>query len=448
VRPESSGEYAVSEALAAELFGHLRYHDRQRKWMAYDGGIWQPITDNQAAETAVQAAEIYYTREIKAAATRDQKEQLTNLLKSIYHSNVIRNSLFFLAGKSGFQTRQQEWDAHGWLLPCENGVLDLKTMSFRPHSPDYLFTRRLNAVYDAQAKCPKWEAHISRFLPDLQVRRHVQRSLGMALVGKALDEKLEIWHGSGGNGKSTTIETLLRIFGDYATMAAPDLLIQSKHQPHPTGLADLAGRRLVFAVESDDGKHLAEGTVKFLTGDGKLKARFMRQDFFEFTQSFDIILATNHKPQIVGRDFAIWRRIRLVPWTVTIDPSECRTRDEVVDELAAESSGILNWLLKGLQDWANDNWWIAPAVKAATDAYKDGQDRICAFLEDCCELGQHYTVDKGRLYAEYCQWAQDNGEDELGKKTFGDLLRSRGIGETRAQTKNRNRLWLGVRLKP
>jgi len=446
-RPDPSGEYAISEVLACTLRDRMRFADHRGKWMLYNDGIWQPITDSQAAEIAVSAAEAYFLREIAVAASNEQKKHLTKLMESIYRANTIRGALFFLAGKDGFATRQDAWDAHPWLLPCRNGVLDLKSLHhLRPHSPDLLFTKCFNADYNPQASCAKWKAHIDRFLPDPEVQRHVQRSLGMALVGKALDEKLEIWWGNqGGNGKSTTIEALMRIFGDFATMAAPDLLVQSRFEPHPTRLADLAGRRLVFAVENDDGKKLAEGMVKFLTGDGKQKARFMHRDFFEFEQTFDLFLITNHRPRIMGQDNAIWRRIRIVPFEVVIDPAERRPRETVVDELVAEADGILNWLLDGLFDWQVDNWWIAPTVKAATDEYRAEQDRIGGFIADCCEMGQFYTVDKGRLYDEYCRWCQGNGEDAVGKKTFGDWLKARGIGEIR---QNKGRKWLGIRLLP
>lgn len=448
VRPDGSGEYLISEALASELLGKLRYADHRGKWMIYNNGIWQPITESEAAEISVQAAENYFLREIAATISNDKKRFLSRHLETIYRSSVIRGALFFLAGKDGFRTHQTDWDSHPYLLPCDNGVLDLKLGVLLPHSPDYLFTKKINASYDPKAECPNWEAHMNKFIPNPEIRRHVQRSLGISLIGKALDEKLEIWWGKDGqNGKSTTVEVLLNIFSEFGTMAAPDLLIQSKYEPHPTRLADLAGRRIVFSVEVEKGKRLAESMVKFLTGDGKQKARFMRQDFFEISQTFDIFLVANEKPIVTGQDNGIWRRIRIVPWEVVIRPEERRPRDEVITQLTSESSGILNWLLAGLRDWQSDNWWVAPEVRAATEVYRSEQDRIGGFLADDCEFGKFYTVDKATLYAEYCQWCQDNSEDPVGKKTFSDLIKGRGIGETRAQNAARTRLWIGLKLK-
>jgi len=444
VRPDSSGEYLVSEALAAELLGRLRFADHRGRWMAYGGGIWRPVTDSEAAETSVQAAETFFLREIAATTSNDKKRFLSRHLEAIYRTSTIRGALFFLAGKDGFATNQADWDSHPWLLPCNNGVLNLKTGALLPHSPDYLFTRKINASYDPNAECPNWDAHIEKFLPNPEVRRHVKRSLGMALVGKALDEKLEIWHGhNGNNGKSTTIETLLNVFGEFSTMAAPDLLVQSKYEPHPTRLADLDGRRLVFSVEVEKGKRLNESLVKYLTGDGRQKARFMRQDYFEMKQTFDVFLVANDKPAIVGQDNAIWRRIRVVPWEIVIPPKERLPRDEVVARFTSEADGILNWLLAGLKDWQSDHWWVAPDVSMATEAYRSEQDRISGFLADCCELGPYHTVDKGQLYAEYAQWCLDNGEDAVSKRTFSDLLKGRGITEARNM---KARKWVGLRI--
>lgn len=444
-RPEPDGEYAIAQILLDELRGRLRYAEHRNCWMAYDGGIWQPITEQSAAEMAVQGAEAALLREIQAAATPKDKSRYSSLLKSIYRRSTIANALYFLAGQDGIKTKAREWDADPWLVACINGVINLRDCSLIPHSPDYLLTKRLEAEYNPDATAPKWEAHLAYFLPDPEIRRHVQRTLGMALVGTTLDEHLEIWWGGGGNGKSTTSNVILGLFGELGAMAAPDLLMVTKHEQHPTRIADLAGRRIIFSKETEEGKRLNEALAKELTGGDRKKGRFMRGDFFEFEQTFDVFLFTNKMPVIRGQDYGIWRRIRLVPWTVIIEPNKRRDQNEVVTELLTERSGILNWLLAGLRDWQQDHWWVAPAVQAATEDYRSKSDRLGAFLADCCEFGQFYTVDKGLLYAEYVDWCTNNGEDPIGKKTFGDLLRDRGIGEVR---QNKSRKWLGIRLIP
>ncbi len=444
-RPEPEGEYAIAQILLGELQGRLRYAEHRNCWMAYQSGIWQPITEQSAAELAVQSAEAALLREIEAATNSKDKSRYSSLLKMIYRRSTIANALYFLAGQESIKTRPNEWDANPWIVGCLNGVISLRTGNLMPHSPDYLLTKRLEAEYQPDATASKWETHLNYFLPDPEIRRHVQRTLGMALVGTTLDEHLEIWWGEGGNGKSTTTNVILGLFGELGTMAAPDLLMVTKHEQHPTRIADLAGRRIVFSKETEQDGRLNEALVKELTGGDRKKGRFMRGDFFEFEQTFDVFLFTNKKPVIRGQDSGIWRRIRLVPWTVTIKPNKRRDQNEVVEELLTERSGILNWLLAGLADWRNNHWWIAPAVQAATEDYRNQSDRLAAFIADCCEMGQFYTVDKGLLYAEYVDWCTNNSEDPLGKKTFGDMLRDRGIGEVR---QNKARKWVGIRLMP
>jgi len=275
----------------------------------------------------------------------------------------------------------------------------------------------------------------------------VQRSLGVALVGAVLEEKLDLWHGTGANGKSTTQKALLAILGDYAGVCAPNLLMASKHERHPTELADLAGYRVVFSTETEANRHLAESLVKQLTGGEPIKARFLYGDFFTFGRTFTLTLITNHRPSISGQDLAIWRRIRLVPWTETIPESERRPQDEIVAELVREGPGILNWLLQGLRDWQRDPHWTAPEVVAATDAYRLEQDALGGFLADCCELGSRYTVGVGELYERYIEWANESGEEPIGKRAFSQNLKSRGIGQARIGHDN-IRKWLGLRLRP
>lgn len=441
--PKSFGEYAISEILAQELRGALRFADHTKRWLRYEDGVWHEITNSTAAELSVRAVEAHILEKISAAGSQDRRKRLAKLLERTYSSGALNGALYFLAGKDGFRTKPEEWDAHPWLLPCQNGVVDLNAFRILPHSPEYLFTKRVNANYEPNAPDREWRAHIGYFLPDAGVRRHVQRTLGVALVGKSLDEHLELWYGSGANGKSTTAEVVLSLLGGFATVAAPDLLIETRHERHPTQVADLVGKRLVFSHEVGDGRRLAENLVKRITGDGKQKARFMRGDFFEFEQTFDVFMLVNFKPTIVGRDAAIWRRIRLVPWLVRIDEAKRKPRDAVVMALSRESAGILNWLLEGLRDWQADHWWIAPAVEASTRQYCAESDRLASFLADDCEFSENFTASKSEVYAAYLLHCERNGDEAVGKKTFGDLLRARGIDEMR---ENRARKWRGLRL--
>jgi len=185
--------------------------------------------------------------------------------------------------------------------------------------------------------------------------------------------------------KTTTARILMNLLGDYSKKAAPNILLKSKHERHPTEIADLVGCRLVFSVEVEEGSKLAISLVKDLTGGDTVKARFMRQDFFSFPQTFDIVLIANNQP-VMDADEALWRRVRLIPWTFQLPRELRRPQDEVVEELMEEGPGILNWLLEGLKDWQQDHYWIAPEVMAATAEWKSEEDVLQKFLLEKCTV--------------------------------------------------------------
>lgn len=438
-------DYGHALVLSTTFKGRFRWAAHRGSWTEYRIGVWRPVPEEYVCRVAADTLREHYAAEL--ANTREEQEikRLTQAIRETCVYARITGALAFLKGWDCILTMPDEWDRDAWLLNVANGTLDLRTGSLRPHDPADLLTKQAPVVYDPAATGPAWKTHLDIFLPNANVRRQVQRGLGLSLVGTVLEESLDIWYGVGANGKTTTARVLHAVLGDYAIRAAPDLLVESKHERHPTEIADLCGSRLVFSIEVDEGKKLAEALVKDLTGGDRKKARFMRRDFFEFNQTFRIVLIVNHKPAITGCDDAIWRRIRLIPWQVQVAPGNWRPQEEVVRELCSEGSAILNWLLEGLRDWQNDRHWIAPEVVAATQAYRKEEDRLAAFLSECCELGPHFTVGVGELYDAYTRWCEASCEEALGKRRFGEMLRRRGMTQQRVGS-DRERTWVGLRL--
>ncbi len=440
-------DYAHAAVLAQLFDKRYRWYVERGQWLRWDGTRWAEATDEEVACAASEALRQHYTAQLAATRDRARIAELAKTIAEVCTYARIGGALAFLKGMPNVLTRARELDADPWLLNVRNGTVDLRSGTLRPHNPEDLITRRAEVRYDPGRTTGAWPRHLARVLPNPNIRREVQRALGLALVGAHLDERLDIWHGSGANGKSTTIRVLLNLLGDYAKRAAPDLLVQSHYERHPTELADLKGARLVFSVEVEDGKRLAEALVKELTGGDRLKARFMRQDFFEFEPTFSLTLACNHRPGISGQDMAIWRRIRLIPWEVTIPPGERRSQEEVLAELLADGSAVLEWLLAGLADWQRERGWTAPEVQAATARYRAEQDRLGAFLGERCEFAPHYTVAVAALYAAYEEWCEGVGEEPVRKTTFGKLLRQRGFEQRREGHEKQHR-WIGLRLRP
>ncbi len=233
------------------------------------------------------------------------------------------------------------------------------------------------------------------------------------------------------------------MFGDYAKQAAPDLLLAKHNDAHPTEIADLFGARLVVCQEIEGGRRLAEATVKQLTGGDVIKARHMREDFWSFTPTHKLFLAANHKPNVRGTDYAIWRRIRLIPFTVTFPEGKRDAR--LLERLLVERAGILRWAVDGCEAWRARGLEAPPEVIEATEEYRQEEDTFAGFLEDRCERGASFTASSADIYRAYMQWCETTSTRPLGRRSFAgqlqahDFLPEKGTGGARE--------WKGLRLR-
>jgi putative DNA primase/helicase len=247
----------------------------------------------------------------------------------------------------------------------------------------------------------------------------IQRLLGYGLTGDVSERILPIFYGGGANGKSTLLNTYMAVLGDdYARPASASLLMYKRNESHPTEIASLFGKRFVTCIETKDGGKLNEELLKQLTGNDRLSARRMREDFWDFNPTHKLVVATNHKPQVFGQDDAIWDRIRLIPFNVRF--TEDQRDKELPQKLRAEATGILAWAVTGCVAWAKDGLQTPPQVRAATSQYRAEEDRIGEFIEEEC-VGEG-TEKLGRLHARYADWSRVRGEIPLGNKRFGQAL--------------------------
>jgi putative DNA primase/helicase len=356
--------------------------------------------------------------------------------------NRIKAAVDLARSEVGIPIVPAKLDAPPWLLNVINGTLDLRTGQLRRHSQDDMLTKLASATYDPTARCPTWERFLSRIMAGRQALiDYLQRAVGYSLTGSVREQVLFFLHGEGANGKSTFLEAIKYVMGEYASTAAPDLLLVRQGEPHPTQLADLHGRRFVSTVEVDDGRRLAESLVKQLTGGDGVKARRMREDFWEIMPTWKIWLAANHRPEIRGNDHAIWRRIRLVPFDVRIPPDE--QDKDLLDKLKAEAPGILAWAVRGCADWLRIGLSDPPEVLSATEAYKSESDLIGGFLAECNTGDPNYRSRTSELYAAFSTWVERQGERQtMTGKRFGMELRRRGI-----QLDDGRRWYIGVALQ-
>jgi putative DNA primase/helicase len=342
----------------------------------------------------------------------------------------------------GIPVRPAELDAQPYLLNVANGVLDLRDGRLLPHDPGLLLTKLAPVEYHPNATAPLFDAYLERVLPDEPVRRFVQRFLGYCLTAYVSEQVLVFLYGVGANGKTTLVNVVMGILGDYAKQAAPDLLMQRTGDHHPTELADLLGARFVPTVEVQEGRRLAEVLVKQLSGGDRLKARYMRQDFWEFDPTHKLVLVANHKPVVRGTDYAIWRRILMVPFVVTIPPDERDPR--LPEKLKAEAPGILRWLVEGCLAWQRDGLKPPATVVAATGDYQHEMDALGGWIDERCIESFDAWAWSDDLYADYMKWCETAGERYLRRVDFGTRLTERGFTATKG-LKGRRR-WLGIGL--
>lgn len=448
-RAEPAQRYKLTDLGLSERLidrhGHdFRYVHDWKRFVVYDGTRFSLDNTGSVNRMAFETVRNIYAE----AAQEEDDTRRTELAKHAVASESDRHISAMLkhaqAGKRIAITPDQ-FDLDPWLFNCANGTIDLRTAALRPHRREDLLTKRSPVAYDPDALAPIWEAFLDRIMDGREsLIGFLRRAAGYTLTALTIEEVLFFLYGTGRNGKSKYLGALEYVLGDYARPSRPELLLPKKGTEIPNDVARLQGARFVPTVELEDGGKLAEGQVKQLTGGDTITARFLHGEFFSFEPTFKVYLATNHKPVVRGTDNAIWERIRLIPFNVTIPPEE---RDhELAAKLQAEAPGILTWMVKGCLEWQERGLDPPPEVLLATDSYRVEMDLLGQFLEDCCVLQPRALAPAGALYKAYQEWCTDNGEKWLAQRTFGGYLRDRGFLRDNDPT-TRRVIWQGVGLR-
>ena len=340
---------------------------------------------------------------------------------------------------------QEALDADPWSLNTRTGIVDLRTGTTRAHAREELHTKVTGAGV-GESGCPVWLAFLTRIMGgDADMVAFIQRVVGYCLTGSTREQCLFILYGNGSNGKSTFLDTIRAVFGDYAQHSRAETFMKDRKSGGiPNDVAALRGARLVTSSEPEQGAQLDESLIKEMTGDAAISARFMRQEFFTFTPTFKVLLATNHRPVIRGTDHGIWRRIRLVPFLETIRDEE-KDRD-LGKKLEAEADAILAWSIEGARLWVEHGLAEPAAVRDATEDYRADMDVLADFMSEKCLLyGVCINTD---LYKSFSEWQQANGEKPRSQKWLTRALYDRGYKQDTSRKNGRRWVDLSLRESP
>lgn len=426
-------------------FGHkLRFCRALGGWHVWDGKRWRVDTTGAVIRCAKLVVRQFWTEAAKLKDS-DARDAMRSHARRSEKAAALSAMVKLAETGDGIAIEADAFDADPWTLNCSSGLLDLRTMKLRPHDPAALCKKLAPVAFKAGARAPLFEQTIAEILPDEEVRAFVQRFFGYALTGVIRERILALFIGRGRNGKSLLVKLIVRIMGDYATYAAPQLLMMKEHgERHPTELADLHGIRFAAMSEVKEGQSFDVETMKRLTGDEPVKARFMNRDFFTFAATWKLALASNHHPKVKDRTDSSWDRLREVPFTVRI--ADDKEDKNLYEKLERELPGVLNWCLAGCAAWQNTGLGTAAAISAATVAYRDGENPVAPFLTECVVFGERGAqVARKELYTAYEAWARAEGERfPAGTKLFAEAVRERGAEDDKSHGIRR---WKGARLK-
>lgn len=420
-----------------QLLGeNLRWDMVSRRWMVWTGCRWAENAAEALAMTANVAEHLWQS--CSSEFDSESRKAIARWAAKSESRHRREAMLGLLIAEPGVAVRPEVFDKEPYLLNLVNGTLDLRTGMLRDHNKDDLLTKQAPVEWDTAAKCPTWDLALAEWQPDPLVREYLQRLTGYTLIGEVLEELLVFFYGTGANGKTTMVNVLAWLLGDYASPAPPDLLVARRGQQHPTELAALRGLRWVYGSETNEGLYLDEAKVKWLCGRDRITARVMRGDFFTFRPTFAFFLIGNHHPCIRGTDYGLWRRLHKVDFPVTIPPE--KQDHQLEQKLKAELPGILQWAVKGCLEYQRVGLKPPPSVKAATAEYRSEQDVVGEFIETCFRVGTEYTTTNTELWKAYQEWSNATGERTLSSRSLSVRLKERGFEATRT---SKARGWKG-----
>lgn len=438
-----------SKRLVVQANGRVRHIKETHQTMIFSGDRW--CQDRSELQKIIEMAidSIYMERAFANATTVHDvsvsKDEIQAHATASASNGKIKAMIELAAAQPEIAISQEEMDKNPFLFNVKNGTIDLLTGELRPHNRDDLITRVAPVIYDKSATSPKFNAFMASITDgNKNIENYLKRVVGYILTGDTSAQRFWIFYGHGANGKSTFMSLISALLGEgqYAATTPSRTFKKANTRLIRNDLARLPGYRLVSASELDAGQQLDEALIKRVTGGERIAASFLRQEIFEYLPQFKVVMLANYLPDIRGVDDGIWRRIWVVPFARQFKKREINPN--LLQELKAELSGILNWALEGCQEWQKRGLAEPEEVIAATDALRKERDVVQLFMDDRCTVKPSESVAKSSLYEAYTAWAEDACLTPLSKNQFGSTMQQKGFKNSKSGSV---RSWQGLTLK-
>lgn len=442
-KPEPSySEDQIALEFADKYKELIRYEGYRNRWFKWAGTRWEVDynlsahqlvrklcrdvaikLNDEAIGRAINSLPSGATKEEKDKVRRNARKSNSNISRQLRSARTIFAILNLSRSDPKLSSTVKQWDANEWVLNTPNGTVDLRTGQMRKHSiRDYI--TKTASVSPAHGTPKRWLEFLNEiFQGDKEVIDYIQRVLGYCITGATTDHALFYAWGRGQNGKTTILETVGHILGDYWIESPPQAFIAGGEARHETEIARMHNVRLVTSDELPQGKEWDTSKVKRLTGGSTISARFMRQDYFEFEPQFKLLMAGNDRPSIRQVDDAIRRRFHLIPFTFKI-PEEKKDKDLPL-KLQAEAPLILGWIIEGCLQWQRLGLAPPKVVSSATDDYLTSEDSLATWFDECCVADVEAMSSTTELYQSWLSWCRTNEEHPGSRKGFSQQLSNR-----------------------
>jgi len=437
-------QYELNERGFAQQFYDI-YRDQIKfciedgYWYIWNGACWRRDVDGEMKRMADRVVD-KFNFDIETMHDSDpMKKQYLKYAISLGNYQKQTNMLKYLESFPGNSISQSNFDRHRHLLNCSNGIIDLRTGELQKADPDLLMSRQIEIEYDANAEYSLWMEFLKSITNNnTDLIEYLQGAVGYSMTGETNEEVIFFLYGNGCNGKSTFINAFNSILGSLAkTMPSKTLMLGRNDNSAPNDIAMLKGVRLAATTELPEGKQLNEELIKSLASQDMITARYLFKEFFEFSPTHKWWISGNHKPKIVGQDYGIWRRLKLIPFEITIPPEN---RDKNLSKkLDEEQPGILRWMVEGAVKWYRDGLREPKIIIDAVEEYRNEMDIIGDFIVECCHVDGRSNILATELYELYRKYCEANVQYAIGKRMFYVKMVERGFKKNNC---SRNQLFI------